>query len=79
MHSAPPPTKRWLAAILVLGAALRFFPIWFGLEYPYSRPDENEAVGHALAILGGDLNPHFFHWPSLTFYIFAAAFASAST
>lgn len=70
--------KRWLTAILILGAALRFFPIWFGLSYPYARPDENEAIGHALAMLSGDLNPHFFHWPSLTFYLFAAVFAVVS-
>jgi hypothetical protein len=78
MLSATPTGRRWLTYILILGAALRLFPIWFGLDYPYSRPDENEAVGHALAILVGDLNPHFFHWPSLTFYIFAAAFAGVS-
>ena len=75
MHSASPTAKRWLTSHPVLGAALRFFPIWFGLTYQYSRPDETEAVGHALGMLGGDLNPHFFHWPSLTFYLFAAAFA----
>ena len=78
MHPASPTANRWLPAIVLLGAALRFFPIWFGLPYQYSRPDETEAVGHALGILGGDLNPHFFHWPSLTFYLFAAAFAVVS-
>ena len=78
MLSAPPTAQRWLTAILILGASLRFFPIWFGLPYQYSRPDETEAVGHALAMLGGDLNPHFFHWPSLTFYLFAAVFAVVS-
>jgi hypothetical protein len=78
MLSAPPTGRRWLTAILLLGATLRFFPVWFGLTYQYSRPDETEAVGHALGILGGDLNPHFFHWPSLTFYLFAAAFAVVS-
>ena len=78
MLSAPPTAQRWLTAILILGASLRFFPIWFGLSYQYSRPDETEAVGHALAMLGGDLNPHFFHWPSLTFYLFAAVFAVVS-
>ena len=55
MFSATPTARRWLAAIIILAAALRLFPIWFGLEYPYSRPDENEAVGHALAILVGVL------------------------
>ena len=78
MLSSPPIAQRWLTAILALGAGLRLFPIWFGLSYQYSRPDETEAVGHALGMLGGDLNPHFFHWPSLTFYLFAAVFAVVS-
>ena len=78
MCSATPNVKRWLTAILLLGAALRIFPIWFGLSYPYSRPDETEAVAYALGMLEGDLNPHFFHWPSLTFYVFAAAFWTIS-
>jgi 4-amino-4-deoxy-L-arabinose transferase-like glycosyltransferase len=67
----------WLWAILLLGAALRLFPIWFGLPYLYARPDEETAIDHALRILGGDFNPHFFHWPSLTFYALAALFAGA--
>jgi hypothetical protein len=71
-------STRWLWAIVVAGGALRFFPIWFGLPYPHARPDEETALGHAAAILDGDLNPHFFHWPSLIFYLFAAAFAAAS-
>jgi hypothetical protein len=63
---------------VLLGAVLRFVPIWFGLPFHEARPDEETAIGHTLAILGGDLNPHFFHWPSLTFYLFAATFKAAS-
>jgi 4-amino-4-deoxy-L-arabinose transferase-like glycosyltransferase len=66
---------QWLGAIVVLGAVLRFFPLWFGLPYLHARPDEEVAVFHALKMLEGDFNPHFFHWPSLTFYVFAALFA----
>jgi 4-amino-4-deoxy-L-arabinose transferase-like glycosyltransferase len=62
-------------AIVLVGAALRFFPIWFGLPYLDARPDEGVAVSHALDVLAGDLNPHFFEWPSLTFYVFAGLFA----
>lgn len=69
---------KWLAAILLVGAAFRYFPIWFGLPYLHARPDEEVAVFHALKMLEGDLNPHFFHWPSLTFYAFAALFAPIS-
>ena len=71
-------TKQWLAGIVLVGAALRFFPIWFGLPFDEARPDEGTAIGHAVAILDGDLNPHFFHWPSLIFYVFAGCFSVAS-
>lgn len=62
---------RWLVLIVVVGAALRFFPIWFGLPYPQARPDEETAIGKALSALNEEPNPRFFHWPSLTFYVFA--------
>ena len=71
-------TKQWLGAIVLLGAVLRFVPIWFGLPFDEARPDEGTAIGHAVGILDGDLNPHFFHWPSLTFYLFAGCFSIAS-
>lgn len=69
----PPATRRWLIAIVLAGAALRFIPIWFGLPYPLARPDEETAVGRAVGLMSGDLNPHFFNWPSLTLYVFAIA------
>ncbi|HEY0873627.1 MAG TPA: glycosyltransferase family 39 protein [Vicinamibacterales bacterium] len=70
---------RLAAAILVLGGALRFVPIWFGLPYPQARPDEETAIGKALDALTGDPNPRFFHWPSLTFYLFAGVLHVASS
>ena len=66
-----------LAGVVLLGAALRLYPIWFGLPYPQARPDETTVLGHAAAILGGDPNPHFFNWPSLTFYLLAGVFGAA--
>jgi hypothetical protein len=68
-----------LAGVVLAGAALRFYPIWFGLGYAQARPDETTTLGTAVAILSGDPNPHFFHWPSLTFYLFAGLFAAART
>ena len=38
----------WLWAIVVLGALLRFFPIWFGIPYMRARPDEETALGRAV-------------------------------
>ena len=67
-----------IVTVTVAGAVLRFVPIWFGLPYAGARPDEETSLGHAMAILGGDPNPHFFHWPSLTFYLFAGLFRAAA-
>jgi 4-amino-4-deoxy-L-arabinose transferase-like glycosyltransferase len=68
-----PATRRWLLVAVLVGAALRFVPIWFGLPYPQARPDEETALAKALDVAAGELNPRFFHWPSLTFYVFGAA------
>jgi Dolichyl-phosphate-mannose-protein mannosyltransferase len=72
------PVEAWLWAILLIAAALRIFPVWFGLPFLHARPDEPESISRAVGILAGDLNPHFFHWPSLTFYVFAAALGTVS-
>jgi hypothetical protein len=70
---------RALLLILAIGFLLRIVPIWFGLPYPMARPDEETALGHAIAVMRGDLNPQFFHWPSLTFYVFGGVFALVSS
>ena len=72
-----PATRRALVLIVFAAAVLRFVPIWFGLPYPLARPDEEVAIGIARKVLEGDLNPHFFHWPSLTFYVFAGVLGAA--
>jgi hypothetical protein len=69
---------RTLAVIVLLGAVLRLVPIWFALEYPQARPDESVALRRAAAALEGQLNPGFFHWPSLTFYVFAGVLGLVS-
>lgn len=74
----PSPVEAWLWAILLIAAALRIFPVWFGLPFLYARPDEAESISRAVGILAGDLNPHFFHWPSVTFYVFAGVLGTVS-
>ncbi len=74
----PSATRRALLLIVFVAAVLRFVPIWFGLPYPLARPDEEVSIAIALRVLQGDLNPHFFHWPSLTFYVFAGVIGAAS-
>lgn len=67
-----------IVLIVALAAALRLYPIWFGLPHLYARPDEEVATAKAMGVLlRGDFNPHFFHWPSLTFYLFAALYGVA--
>jgi hypothetical protein len=65
--------RRWLAvgAVFAIAMGLRLWGINFGLPALY-RPDEDVAVGRAMGILHGILNPHFADWPHLYFYVAAA-------
>lgn len=63
-----------LTAILVIAVALRLWGINFGLPYLY-HPDEPGYVTIAQNMLKtGDLNPHFFNYPTLFFYLNALAY-----
>jgi hypothetical protein len=57
-----------LACIVAVAAVLRFDGLAFGLPNPNVRPDENVIVHKALRFGTGDLNPHYFKYPSLFFY-----------
>ena len=61
-------------ALLALAAWLRFYGITFGLPHPLCRPDENTIGVAAWRVVAGDLNPHFFSYPSLFIYAVAAAY-----
>lgn len=66
-------TFRHLTLILlfiILSAALtiRLLGIDFGLPYVF-YPDETVIVNHAIAFSTGDLNPHYFIYPSLYMYV----------
>jgi 4-amino-4-deoxy-L-arabinose transferase-like glycosyltransferase len=56
--------------ILVLGAVTRFWGLGWGLPHTY-HVDENWFAGKAVQFLKGDLNPHFFHVPTLHMYTLA--------
>ena len=64
--------RRWdlgiLAVILVLALAIRLLGINFGFPYVY-YPDEALLVNAAMGFGTGDLNPHFFLYPSLYMYV----------
>ncbi|RYG75111.1 phospholipid carrier-dependent glycosyltransferase [bacterium] len=63
-----------LFAVFALALAVRLVGITWGLPsaqrwYSY-HPDESsrQIVGAVFSLLGGDFNPHFFNYPSLTVY-----------
>ncbi len=56
-----------LMAILAVAACVRLWGIDWGLPYPY-HPDEGSVLFHSLGFGTGDLNPHWFRWPSLSMY-----------
>ncbi|MBN2370406.1 MAG: glycosyltransferase family 39 protein [Vicinamibacteria bacterium] len=62
-----------LLAILGIAAVLRFWGLAFGYPGKY-RPDEEYLVSRALTFHSGDLNPHFFIYPTLYMYVLAAVF-----
>lgn len=63
-----------LVGILALALVLRAWGVNFGLPYLY-HPDEPGYVAIAQNIIKtGDLNPHFFNYPSLFFYLNALAY-----
>src|SRR5438270_8128746 len=71
---AVPRPRRAMAAVtglFVIALGLRLWGINFGLPALY-RPDEDVAVGRAMGIFHGVLDPHFADWPHLYFYVAAA-------
>lgn len=56
-----------LAAILLLAVFLRFWGLKWGLPYDY-QSEEYKIVKYALKMGSGDLNPHFFEYPTLYLY-----------
>ena len=64
----------WLLLIACVAFILRFKGVWFG--YPLSvHPDEPKLVETALGMIEtGDLNPHFFRYPTLNIYLQASLY-----
>jgi 4-amino-4-deoxy-L-arabinose transferase-like glycosyltransferase len=63
-----------LGVVLLLALSLRLWGINFGLPYLY-HPDEPVFIQIAQRIFKtGDLNPHFFEYGSLFFYLHALAY-----
>jgi hypothetical protein len=67
--------NRDLTPILVVAAIVRFWGIWFGVPHTQARPDESVVASIALHFFSGDLNPHFFDYPTLFMYVLAGLYA----
>ncbi len=63
----------WLPPVL-LGGVLRFWGISFGLPGNTLRPDEDMVVYPALAMIGGDMDPRDYTYPTFYKYLLALIF-----
>jgi 4-amino-4-deoxy-L-arabinose transferase-like glycosyltransferase len=67
-----------LATVVAGGTALRALGLSYGLPFPLLDPDEGNIVPRAWAIGHGDrLDPAFYDYPSLLFYLLAPLQAAA--
>jgi hypothetical protein len=73
---SPVPRHAPLAAILLLAAILRVWGIGFGLPHTWARPDEDAVMIPAVRVVQGDLNPHWFQYPSAYMYALAPLYAA---
>jgi 4-amino-4-deoxy-L-arabinose transferase-like glycosyltransferase len=62
-----------LAAILVLGAALRLWGAFFDLPYIFHPDEPINLVVIQTMLSNSDPNPHYFDYPSLVYYLDASA------
>jgi 4-amino-4-deoxy-L-arabinose transferase-like glycosyltransferase len=62
--------------IVIIGVALwiRIWGIGWGLPHAY-HPDEGSILIHSLGFGTGDMNPHWFRWPSLMMYFVFGLYA----
>lgn len=67
-------SRSTLIVIVVIAAIARFWGIWFGLPHTQARPDESVVAAIAIGFFGGDLNPHFFDYPTLFMYLLAGLY-----
>ncbi|MSP15174.1 MAG: phospholipid carrier-dependent glycosyltransferase [Myxococcales bacterium] len=66
-----------MASLLLLAAWLRLRAIDFGLPYPFAAIDEHIVTDHAIGFTTGDLNPHYFAYPSGCFLLHSIAYLGA--
>ena len=62
-----------MTGILAVAAYLRLRGMSWGLPYGYQDPDEHVVLVRAFHVAAGHLNPGFFYYPSLVFYLIGGA------
>jgi len=67
-----------LLAVLAVALVLRLDGIAWGLPYSLVNADESTVVPKAFAAARGHLNPQFFYYPSLYFYLLGGLYLVAS-
>ena len=67
-----------LLAILALALALRLRGVAYGLPYSFVNADESTVIPKAFQAARGHLNPQFFYYPSLYFYLTGALYLLAA-
>jgi hypothetical protein len=63
-----------LVSLLALAALVRMWGLGFGLPHTGCRPDESVIIELAGQFWSGDLDPHFFRYPTLYIYLSSMAF-----
>ncbi len=58
-----------LLGILLLAAGVRVWGIGYGLPCSYCRPDEDRLITTSLRLSPADLDPGYYLWPGLPFYL----------
>jgi len=67
-----------LVAVLVVALALRLKGVGWGLPFSFVNADESVVVPKAFGVARGGLNPQFFYYPSLFFYLVGGEYLLAA-
>jgi hypothetical protein len=67
-----------LVAVLVLALGLRLKGVDWGLPFSFINADESVVVPKAFGVARGGLNPQFFYYPSLFFYLVGGVYLLAA-
>ena len=71
--------RHWpLIAVLAVAVAVRLWGVDWGLPYIYDADEPNNLSRTLIMLQSGDANPHWFHYPSLVFYVYGGVLAATT-